>query len=88
MNELTSPSEDEILEIERRVSERKKKAPNVSVEMVDDVVRLTIGENREAGDRLRLMAALGTYDMDFLNPLLSQIGNSVSAEGEVQEGAL
>lgn len=88
MNELTDKPDDQIVEIARRVSERDKKAPNISVEMVDGVARLTIGRNSDPDERLRLMAAMGTYDLDFLSPLLSQIGNSVSVKGEVQEASL
>ena len=79
MNELTDQPDDQVVEIARRVSERDKKAPNISVEMVDGVARLTIGKNSDPDERLRLMAAVGTYDLDFLSPRLSQIGNSAQA---------
>ncbi|SLN44171.1 hypothetical protein PEL8287_02235 [Roseovarius litorisediminis] len=88
MNELTDQPDDQVVEIARRVSERDKKAPNISVEMVDGIARLTIVKNSDPDERLRLMAAIGTYDLDFLSPLLSQIGNSVAAKGEMQEASL
>jgi hypothetical protein len=34
------------------------------------------------------MVALGTYELHFLSPLLSQISNSVSKRNEVQESSL
>lgn len=88
MSELTDKPDDQVVEIAQRVSERDKKAPNISVEMVDGIAHLSIGKNSDPDDRLRLMAAMGTYDLDFLSPLLSQIGNSVAAKGEMQETSL
>ena len=82
MNELTDQPEDQVVEVARRVSERDKKAPNISVEMADGIAHLSIGKNSDPDERLRLMAAMGTYDLDFLSPLLSQIGNSVAVKGE------
>jgi hypothetical protein len=78
MDELIPGADSQIEEIAQRVSERQKKAPNVSIEMVDGTARLTIGENSDADDSLKLMVALGTYELHFLSPLLSQISNSVS----------
>ena len=56
--------------------------------MAEGIGQLTIGENSEPDERLKLMAALGTYDLDFLSPLLSQIGNSVSKKNEVQGSSM
>ena len=39
-------------------------------------------------DLFMCSVALGTYDLGFLSPLLSQIGNSVSKKNEVQESSL
>jgi len=88
MSEPIPTKETDISEIARRVSERTTQAPNVSIEMVDGIGRMTIGESGGVEERLRLMAALGTYDLDFLGPLLSQVGNGVSVNGELQEDSL
>jgi hypothetical protein len=81
-------ADSQLDEFARRVYERQKKAPNISIEMADGTAQLTIGENSELEDRLKLMAALGIYDLDFLYPLLSQIGNSVSKKNEMQESSM
>ena len=88
MSDLTDQTDDQVTEIARLVSQRTQKAPNISVEIDDGVARLEIGKNGTPEERLKLMAALGTHDIDFLSPLLNQIGNSVSMKGEVQEGSL
>lgn len=88
MSEPIPTKEADISEIARRVSERTTHAPNVSVEMVDGIGRMTIGESGDVGERLRLMAALGTYDFDFLGPLLSQVSYGVSVGGELHEDSL
>ena len=88
MSELTEQPDSRVSEIAKRVSQRDKTAPNVSVKMVDGVVQLTIGEKGDPEERLKLMAALGTYDMDFLSPLISQVGNSVSTKGKIDQGSL
>lgn len=85
---MLTEADSEIAEIARKVSERRESAPRVSVKMVDGVAQLRIGKNSETEARLRLVEALGTCDREFLSPLLSQIGNSVSVKGEVQEGPL
>ena len=86
--DTTKAADKQTTEIAERVSERREKAPSVSVEMVDGSANLTIGENSEPEERLKLMAAMGTYDVEFLSPLLSQIGNSVSQNGKIEEDSL
>jgi hypothetical protein len=88
MSNLTKQPDSKITEIARRVSERDKKAPNISVEMVNGKAQITIGEKGEPEERLKLMAAVGTYDLDFLGPLISQVGNAVSVKGEMREDSL
>jgi hypothetical protein len=44
MDELIPGADSQIEEIAQRVSERQKKAPNVSIEMVDGTARLTIAK--------------------------------------------
>lgn len=88
MNELTNDIDQGLSEIAERVQNRRKRAPNVTVEMADDVARLGIGQNSDPDERLRLMGAMGIYDLEFLSPFLGQIGNSASVKGEVQEASL
>jgi len=88
MSELTKTADGQVADIAQRVLERKQKAPNVSVEMTGGTAQLTVGENSDPDERLKLMAALGTYDLNFLNPLLSQIVNSVSKREEAQEESM
>ena len=78
MNELTDQPDDQVVEIARRVSERGKKAPNISVEMVDGVSRLTIGKNSDPDERLRLMAAVHICALDAARRYLS----STSLDGK------
>jgi hypothetical protein len=88
MNEPLKTSTKETAGIARRVMERREKAPNVTVKMVDGVARLSIGEKNQADDHLRLVEAMGSYDLEFLSPLLSQIGNSISDKGGIDEASL
>jgi len=88
MSDLTKEPNEEVIEIARKVSERKECAPNVSIEMGDNGATLTIGEASEPHERLKLMAALGTYDIEFLSPFLAQLGNATAVRGETQEASL
>ena len=65
MNDLTTKLDPDVLEIARRIGERQKKAPNIFARMVDGVGQITYGENSDPDEQLRLMAALGTYDLHF-----------------------
>jgi hypothetical protein len=88
MTKLPQYKDEKTPEIAHKVRDRRDRAPNVSIEMVDNAARLTIGESSEPEEHLRLMDALGTYDIDFLSPLLGQIGNAVSANGELRQDSL
>ena len=88
MTELTDITDPRILEIAARVQECIDKAPNVSVQMDDGKAQLTIGKSSDADEQFKLMDAMGTYDLQFLSPLLGQIGNAVSVKDEVQESSM
>jgi hypothetical protein len=49
---------------------------------------MTVGENSNGDDYLRLMAALGTYDYSFLDAFLGQIGNAVSDKDKISESKM
>jgi len=88
MSDLQKEPSKEVVEIARKVSARKKRAPNVYITKGENRATLTIGESGEPDQHLLLMEALGTYDLEFLTPLLSQLGNATAVRGEAQQEAL
>lgn len=88
MIEVTTTKDPGISALLTKLNERRAKAPTVSLSVKGKNATVTIGANNDADDSLRLMAALGTFDSDFLNAFISQIGNSISSKGELTESAL
>ncbi|MCK0102348.1 hypothetical protein [Pseudohalocynthiibacter sp. F2068] len=81
-------TDSEIAALKDKVLARREKAPNIKAEMVDGIAKLSIGDKDDEDDTLRLMGAMGVLDLDFLNPFLGQIGNSVSKKDEFCESSM
>ena len=88
MNEPTTTKDDTLARLANRIREYRAKSPNVKVRMKGQTAHLDIGNPDDYGDRLRLMAGIGTLDSLFFGPLLSQIGNAVSPARVISEESL
>jgi hypothetical protein len=88
MNDVTKTKDPALTAIMAKAQKRHDKAPAVFVKMKGKEVSIEVGKSGDPDDLLRLMAAMGTSDSDFLNAFLGQIGNSVSRVNEITEDSM
>lgn len=87
-DDVTTRAARDVSALDKKLAARSRKAPRISVKMERGKAQLTIGEKDDFDDTLALMAALGTFDLDFFNAFLGQIGNAVSGKGEMSQSGM
>lgn len=89
MNEPTTPKNNDVAGLIRRVQDFKAKSPNVTMKTdKKGVATFFFGALDEQGDYLRVMEAMGSKDKLFFGPLLAQLANAVSPASNIAESSL
>lgn len=88
VNEVSLTKDPALQPLLEKAARKREKTPKVSIVQKGEVANMTIGKESAPDDILKLMAALGTLDPEFMNTFIGQIGNAVSRKGKLEQNTL